>query len=127
MTNKHTELIKRLRGFIHTPREAQTLCLEAANALQSSESAAMPVDAVLLDDMVEGKHPQYGRGLFTTDNCVKKLYTQPASAKPLPLTDDVNALLHQIDIGDFVDSNGHSAKMLKPVQDLMKLLGEHHG
>lgn len=36
----------------------------------------------------------------------------------------VNALLHQIDIGDFVDSNGHSAKMLKPVHDLMKLLGK---
>ena len=35
-----------------------------------------------------------------------------------------NALLHQIDIGDFVDSNGHSAKMLKPVHDLMKLLGK---
>ena len=34
----------------------------------------------------------------------------------------VNALLHQIDIGDFVDGHGHSAKMLKPVHDLMKLL-----
>lgn len=35
-----------------------------------------------------------------------------------------NALLHQIDIGDFVDSNGHSAKMLKPVHDLMRLLSK---
>lgn len=33
-----------------------------------------------------------------------------------------NALLHQIDIGDFVDSNGHSAKMLKAVHDLMRVL-----
>ena len=33
-----------------------------------------------------------------------------------------NALLHQIDIGDFVDSNGHSAKMLKATHDLMALL-----
>jgi hypothetical protein len=38
------------------------------------------------------------------------------------LATGTNALLHQIDIGDFVDSNGHSAKMLKPVHDLMKLL-----
>ena len=40
------------------------------------------------------------------------------------LRDAVNALLHQIEIGDFVDSNGHSAKMLKPVHDLMRLLSE---
>ena len=33
-----------------------------------------------------------------------------------------NALLHQIDIGDFVDSHGHSAKMLKATNDLMALL-----
>jgi hypothetical protein len=33
----------------------------------------------------------------------------------------VNALLHQIDIGDFVDGHGHAAKMLKPVHDLMRL------
>lgn len=31
-----------------------------------------------------------------------------------------SALLHQIDIGDFVDSHGHSAKMLKPVHDLLR-------
>jgi len=33
-----------------------------------------------------------------------------------------NALLDQIDRGDFVDSNGHSAKMLKAVLDLIKLM-----
>lgn len=51
---------------------------------------------------------------------------QPAPATPRvagdALRDAVNALLHQIDIGDFVDSHGHSAKMLKPVHDLMRLL-----
>ena len=41
------------------------------------------------------------------------------------LTANTNALLHQIDIGDFIDSNGHSAKMLKPVHDLMKLLSHN--
>lgn len=41
---------------------------------------------------------------------------------PDALRDSVNALLHQIDIGDFVDSQGHSAKMLKPVHDLMRML-----
>lgn len=38
-----------------------------------------------------------------------------------------NALLDQIDRGDFVDSNGHSAKMLKPVWDLMKLMTPNAG
>ncbi len=33
-----------------------------------------------------------------------------------------NALLHQLDIGSFVDGNGHSAKMLKAVHDLMRVL-----
>ena len=32
------------------------------------------------------------------------------------------ALLHQIDIGDFTDSLGHSAKMLKAVGDLRAAL-----
>jgi len=40
------------------------------------------------------------------------------------LAANTNALLHQIDLGDFVDSNGHSAKMLKPVHDLMRLLSK---
>ena len=47
-----------------------------------------------------------------------------APAVPDGLRGAVNALLHQIEIGDFVDSNGHSAKMLKPVHDLMRLLSE---
>lgn len=38
------------------------------------------------------------------------------------LLEAINALLHQIDIGDFVDGHGHNAKMLKPVHDLMMLL-----
>jgi hypothetical protein len=33
-----------------------------------------------------------------------------------------NALLHQIDIGDFADSNGPTLKMFKAVNDLMRLL-----
>ena len=35
-----------------------------------------------------------------------------------------NALLHQIDINDFQDSNGHDLKMLKAVHDLRALLKE---
>jgi hypothetical protein len=38
-----------------------------------------------------------------------------------------NALLHQIDIGDFTDSHGHSAKMLKATHDLMALLTPNAG
>ena len=48
------------------------------------------------------------------DCCAEDLIELRASA---------NALLHQIDIGDFVDSNGHSAKMLKATHDLMRALG----
>jgi hypothetical protein len=35
-----------------------------------------------------------------------------------------NSLLHQIDINDFEDSNGHDLKMLKAVHDLLALLQE---
>lgn len=54
-----------------------------------------PVDSVLLEDMVEGNHPQYGRGLFTTDNCVKQLYlaagAQPASCEYCDGTGDIHS------------------------------------
>ena len=39
------------------------------------------------------------------------------------LREATNALLHQIDISDFTDSHGHDARMLKPVHDLMRMLG----
>jgi len=45
-----------------------------------------------------------------------------AEQKLRKLTGLANALLQQIDINDFVDSHGHSAKMLKPVHDLMRAL-----
>ena len=48
------------------------------------------------------------------DCCAEDLITLRTAA---------NALLHQIDIGDFTDSNGHSAKMLKATHDLMRVLG----
>jgi len=35
-----------------------------------------------------------------------------------------DALLHQIDIGDFTDSHGHLLKMNKAVLDLLRLRGE---
>ncbi len=38
------------------------------------------------------------------------------------LRDAANALLHQIDIGDFVDPHGHSATMLMATHDLMRVL-----
>lgn len=41
-----------------------------------------PIDAVPLDDMVEGSHPSYGRGLFATDNCVKQFYAAPIPQQP---------------------------------------------
>ena len=38
------------------------------------------------------------------------------------LTKLLNELLHQIDINDFMDSNGHTAKMLRAVHDGMEAL-----
>ena len=51
-----------------------------------------------------------------------KLYAAPPDVQRDAERAAINALLHQIDIGDFVDSNGHSAKMLKPVHDLLRLM-----
>lgn len=54
--------------------------LKAFGAAATIARAAIPeqpasqspnVEYVLVEDMVEGSHPQYGRGLFTTYNCVK--------------------------------------------------------
>ena len=37
----------------------------------------VPVEAVLLDDMVDGAYYRgYGNGLFTTENCITTLYKQ---------------------------------------------------
>jgi hypothetical protein len=33
-----------------------------------------PIDAIRLDDCVDGAHPAYGSGWFATDNCVVQLY-----------------------------------------------------
>jgi hypothetical protein len=52
---------------------------ELRQAIEQAEKQE-PVDAVLLSDMVEGHHPEYGRGLFATDNCVQKLYTNSPTA-----------------------------------------------
>lgn len=48
----------------------------------------------------------------------------PEQAQSVAFRSALNDLLHQIDIGDFTDSHGHSAKMLKPVQDAMALLAQ---
>lgn len=58
------------------------------DALQAQLAAAQgqePIDAVPLDDMVEGSHPSYGRGLFATDNCVKQFYAAPIPQQPASL------------------------------------------
>lgn len=50
--------------------------------------------------------------------CCDKLAASQAREKVMHSLS--NELLHQIDINDFTDSHGHSAKMLKVVHDLMK-------
>jgi len=58
----------------------------------------------------------------TLNAIVKMAEEVTAEQKLRKLTGLANALLHQIDINDFVDSHGHNAKMLKPVHDLMQAL-----
>ena len=64
----------------------ETAAVIALRAELDTIKSQKPVDAVLLEDMVEGSHPQYGRGLFATDNCVKGVYlsagAQPAQQSP---------------------------------------------
>lgn len=63
-------------GFLTIQQAMQQEIDELRQAIEQAEKVE-PVDGVLLDDMVEGQHPEYGRGLFATDNCVKKFYTNP--------------------------------------------------
>ena len=57
--------------------------------------AQEPVDGVLLDDCEECSHPEFGRGCFFTDDCVRPLYAAPVAKqvvmperKPQRITDD---------------------------------------
>ena len=59
---------------------------------------------------------------FSPDDVRALIDADRAQRVPAGLRDLVNALLHQIDIGGFMDSNGHDARMLKPVHDLMRML-----
>jgi hypothetical protein len=77
------------------------------------------------DRLNEHQIAEAKRWATTTGSTTAEFHKVPAApAVPDGLRGAVNALLHQIEIGDFVDSNGHSAKMLKPVHDLMRLISE---
>lgn len=63
-----------------------------------------------------------------TDCLIQAVFTSPqlaapnAEAMPDGLRNAINALVHQIDINDFADSNGHSLKNFKALHDLMRAL-----
>ena len=52
--------------------------LDAIDAERGKEA----VDAVLLEDTVEGRHPAYGVGLFATLNCVRQVYRYQQTVIP---------------------------------------------
>ena len=57
----------------------------SAAPVQAQELVAgNAVEAVLLSDMVEGSHAQYGNGLFATENCVTTLYRAPVQPVAMP-------------------------------------------
>ena len=58
--------------------------LAAAPVQVQEPVAGTAVEAVLLSDMVEGSHPQYGNGLFATENCVTTLYRAPVQPVAVP-------------------------------------------
>lgn len=63
---------------------------------------------------VTEKEQQLANILRTTTEAL-----QTVTAERDALRADVHALLRQIDIGDFLDRHGHSAKMLSAVHDLL--------
>lgn len=105
----NTKLIAQLRDAAWAGPAPCPVCNEAADALEaaradieewketlhrvmSERDAALarlaelekqePIDAVKLEDMVDGLHPDYGRGLYATSNCVTKLYAAAGASPP---------------------------------------------
>jgi len=90
-----------------------------------------PVPADVYPDGTPGQPGRTGTNLLTSTQaktmlehvfCSARSTETMASENNELLRTAANALLHQIDIGDFMDSHGHSAKMLKATHDLMALL-----
>jgi hypothetical protein len=73
-----------------------------------------------IEEVREWRDRHYGYGPYQHYDVCQFAISQHEELERLHTA--ANELLHQIDIGDFVDSHGHSAKMLKPVHDLMRLL-----
>lgn len=65
-------------------RACYRAALQAAPVQAQEPVACTAVEAVLLSDMVEGSHPQYGNGLFATENCVTTLYRAPVQPVAVP-------------------------------------------
>ncbi len=107
MTN-YTELIERLRT-----RAEKTLLADYAFPLLSAADA---IEALVADlDMQAGSIE------------VVQAANQRLAAERDTLRTGLSTLLHQIEINDFVDSHGHSAKMLSAVLDAKKLLEVKNG
>lgn len=59
-----------------------------------AERGKEAVDAVLLEDMVDGLHNDYGPGLFATHNCVTQVFLAPRPAVPEGKYSDVCVKWH---------------------------------
>lgn len=96
-----------------------------AKFVQCTNSACMASSALIYPLMDDAKHLLLERWNKRADIALRiKTEEHDRCAEDLiALRAAANALLHQIDINDFTDSNGHAAKMLKATHDLMRVLG----
>jgi hypothetical protein len=102
------------------------ILLAAANA-RADKARAVAIEEAAIKTETPYSGEQDDITMKAKDDAAKRiraLNTLPPThcVVPVDLRYAINALLHQIDIGTFFDEHGHSAKMLKPVHDIMRLL-----
>lgn len=103
-----TDIVERLREYVESTDyiNAEPLCAEAADRIAELEQQ-LARQRLQLED-------------YALSNIQDRQELAAAQAREKVLRSLSNELLHQIDINDFTDSHGHSAKMLKAVHDVMK-------
>ena len=90
--NSTNTIFKKKRGLLWDAPDAMLAEIKELRAALSSALvqdkepvSGTAVEAVLLSDMVDGAHHhQYGKGLFTTENCITTLYTTPVQPVAVP-------------------------------------------
>jgi len=107
--------------FLTLSEPMREVCAEADAALQAQAAEIAVLRAALVRLQADGIHSCHAD--CTRSGCVNARLREEKDE----LAKLANALLHQIDINDFQDSHGHSAKSFKAVHDLMLALAPTTG